>query len=153
NEGLAPAIANRVDPATGAPSDPNAVVLAYSWIDDSATPDWDFLHFQVPEEADISEARTTLNGDRLASALATALGTSTGAAAKIQIAGHSHGSKVATVAAVALSQAGYPLDQLSILDSPEDSVTAIDGAANFNWFFLQDLPVNRQSTTAPFVDN
>src|SRR5262249_55092465 len=69
NEGLAQAIGDRVDPPNGTPSDPNAVVLAYSWIDDSATPDWDFLHVQVPDKADISEARTTLNGERLASAL------------------------------------------------------------------------------------
>jgi hypothetical protein len=151
--GLAQAIAGRTKTSAGAPADPNAVVLAYSWIDDSATPTWDFLHFQVPEDADLSEARTALNGERLASALETALGGSTSAAAKIQLVGHSHGSKVATVAADALLHGGYPLDQLTILDSPEDSFTTADGAANFNWFFLQDLPRNRQSNSAPFVDN
>ena len=159
NTGLAQAIAERSFSCTGAPEDPNAVLLAYSWIDDSATPDWDFLHFQVPEDADLSEARTTLNGLRLASALETALGSSTAAAAEIQLIGHSHGSKVATVAAGALAGAGYPLRQLTILDSPEASGSVqgegvvADGAANFNWFFLQDLTLNRQTASAPFVDN
>jgi hypothetical protein len=60
---------------------------------------------------------------------------------------------VATVAADALSQAGYPLDQLTILDSPEDTFAVAAGAANFNWFFLQDLPLNRQDASTPFVDN
>ena len=157
--GLAQAIAERRFLGTGAPEDTNAVVLAYSWIDDSATPAWDFLHFQVPEDADLSEARTTLNGVRLASALGTVLGSSTAAAAEIQLVGHSHGSKVATVAAGALAGAGYPLRQLTILDSPEASGSlqgegvVEDGAANFNWFFLQDLTLNRQTASAPFVDN
>jgi hypothetical protein len=43
-------------------SDPSAVVLAYSWIDDSAT--------TLPAT---SEARTALNGARLARALTEAL--------------------------------------------------------------------------------
>ena len=159
NTGLAQAIAERKLLGTGAPEDTNAVLLAYSWIDDSATPAWDFLHFQVPEDADLSEARTTLNGLRLASALETALGSSTAAAAEIQLIGHSHGSKVATVAAGALAGAGYPLRQLTTLDSPEASGSVQgegvveDGAANFNWFFLQDLTLNRQTASAPFVDN
>jgi hypothetical protein len=152
NLGLAQAISGRASPPSGAPSDPSAVVLAYSWIDDSAT-QTGFGSLQIPEDADLSEARTTLNGERLAVALETALGNAVGTAAKIQLIGHSHGSKVATVAADALSQAGYPLDQLTILDSPEDSYAVAAGAANFNWFFLQDLPLNRQSAQAPFVDN
>ncbi len=38
----------------------------------------------------------------------------------IQIMGHSHGSKVATIAALALQQANVPVAQLTLLESPED---------------------------------
>ena len=70
--------------------DPNAAVLAYSWIDESATPN----HLK---DASPAEAQTELNGERLAVGLSQALGTSfTG---KLQLIGHSFGSKVATVAA------------------------------------------------------
>ncbi|QEH38963.1 hypothetical protein OJF2_75750 [Aquisphaera giovannonii] len=157
--GMAQSIGQDRTSGSGGPADPNAVVLAYSWIDDSATPAWDFLGVKVPEDADISESRTTLNGERLAAGLELALGSASAAsAANIQLVGHSHGSKVATVAAVRLQQDGYPLKQLTLLDSPEDSDTAQGqavvtlGAANFNWYFLQDLGLNRQSASAPFVD-
>ncbi|WP_165234669.1 FG-GAP repeat domain-containing protein [Aquisphaera insulae] len=157
--GMAQDILGRTSATGGAPADPNAVVLAYTWIDDSATPSWDLDGVHVPQDANLSEARTALNGERLAAGLESALGSASAASsAKIQLIGHSHGSKVATVAAVELARAGYPLRQLTLLDSPEDSDTAGGqavvsmGAANFNWFFLQDLGLNRQSTSAPFVD-
>jgi hypothetical protein len=150
--GLAQTIMNRTKPNLPGPKDPNAAVLAYSWIDDSATPTWDFFHVSVPEDSDRSEALTTLNGERMASALEQALGSSfTG---KIQLVGHSHGSKVVSVAATALQQAGMPIDQVTTLDSPEDDVTVAGDAANFNWFFLQNLKgMNRSNGTGPFVDN
>src|SRR5207249_2509567 len=60
-------------------SDKNAVVLAYSWLDDSATSAAMItikgLPFQIPLDAYKSEAMTTLNGERLAAGLAQALGT------------------------------------------------------------------------------
>jgi hypothetical protein len=151
--GLAQSIVNRLNPATGAPADPNAAVIAYSWIDDSATPAWDFLHFQIPEDAYQSEALTTLNGERLASGLETILGSSA-STDKIQLMGHSHGSKVVTVAALALQKAGIKVNQLTILDSPEDDVTVAGNAANFNWFFLNQMQnLNRSHTPNTFVDN
>ncbi len=100
--------------------DPNAAVLAYSWIDESATATSSVLG--IPENASVAGAMTELNGERLATGLSVALGTAfTG---KLQLIGHSYGSKVATVAAGALTQdkaANIHVNQLTILDSPEDS--------------------------------
>jgi hypothetical protein len=140
-------------------SDPNAAVLAYSWIDDSATAVSKYTG--IPEDAYLSEAYTTLNGERLAVALEEVLGSEAQFQGKLQLIGHSHGSKVATVAAVALSEASSPItvNQLTILDSPESSDTdlgyllAEEGASNNNWYFLQELNIDRQNPSATFVDN
>jgi hypothetical protein len=151
--GLAQSILNRRDPKVpGSPTDPNAVVLAYSWIDDSATPDWNVYVTKIPEEAWKSEALTTLNGERLASALEQVLGTNfTG---KLQLVGHSHGSKVVSVAAAALQQARMPVNEVTLLDSPEDDVTVVGDAANYNWYFLKDLTtLNRGNPAGTFVSN
>ena len=90
---------------------------------------------------------------------------------KLQLIGHSHGSKVATVAAVALTHASKPItvNQLTILDSPESdagdtgytgALLAEIGATNDNWFFLQNLnisktpsPATPTSPLSAFVDN
>ncbi len=133
--------------------DPKAVVLAYSWIDDSATDSG--LGY-----AYTSESKTELNGMRLANALQQVLPASfTVSGGKLDLIGHSHGTKVATVAAVALQQQkNIPVTQLTILDSPEsgkvDGVDAVDrsGAANFDWLFLQSLTITRQGS-GTFVDN
>ncbi|SIO26732.1 Repeat domain-containing protein [Singulisphaera sp. GP187] len=151
--GMAQSILARTNPAVpGSPTDPNAAVLAYSWIDDSATPTWNVLDTKIPVGAYKSEALTTLNGERLASALESVLGGSfTG---KLQLVGHSHGSKVVSVAATALQQAKMRVDQVTLLDSPEDDVTVAGDAANFNWYFLQNLSnIDRSSLTSTFVEN
>jgi hypothetical protein len=150
--GLAQTIADRGLLGTPGPQDTNAVLLAYSWIDDSATPTWDSFHVSVPEEAYKSEALTTLNGERMAAALEQALGTSfTG---KIQLVGHSHGSKVVSVASVALEQADLPVNEVTLLDSPESNATVLDDAANYNWYFLQNLKnINRSQPGSTFVSN
>ncbi len=135
--------------------DPNAAVLAYSWIDESATAT---SSLGIPENASVAGARTELNGERLALGLSQAIGPDfTG---KLQIIGHSYGSKVATVAAGALTQASpIHVNQLTILDSPEDNGSTLgetvagDGAANYNWYFLQNLTVNRADSNGTFVDN
>lgn len=139
-------------------TDPKAVVLAYSWIDDSATPETSGL-VQIPEDVDQSEAKTELNGLRLADGLEEALGPDF--AGKLQLIGHSHGSKVATVAALALRDDPTPIrvDQLTTLDSPEAPDTTLGlslaaaGAANYNWVFLQGLDVDRADASGTFVDN
>lgn len=125
-------------------SDPDAVILAYSWVDDSAT--------LLPGD---SEARTTLNGARLATGLAQVLPTADGVPRGVHLIGHSHGSKVATVAATLLRQQGRVVNQLTILDAPEQgsSVTTFN-AANHLWYFLAALPVDRgQAAGTTFVDN
>ena len=140
-------------------SDPNAAVLAYSWIDDSATAVSSYTG--IPEDAYLSEAKTTLNGERLAVGLEQVLGSEAQFHGKLQLIGHSHGSKVVTTAAVALTDASTPItvNQLTILDSPESSNTDLGyalaelGASNNNWYFLQDLNINRQSPSTTFVDN
>ena len=81
-------------------ADPEAVVLAYSWLDGSATTA--ALDNAIPEQAYLSEALTYINALRLAAALRRALGTNY--SGQIHLLGHSHGSKVATLAALALRQ-------------------------------------------------
>src|SRR5262249_24682620 len=102
-------------------ADPKAVVLAYSWIDDSATDD---ALGGIPAHAYLSEAYTALNGTRLADALEQALPTAFHTdGGQLHLIGHSHGSKVATVAADVLTQTGnanFGVAHLTILDSPED---------------------------------
>jgi pimeloyl-ACP methyl ester carboxylesterase len=126
-------------------SDPNAVVVAYSWIDDSA---------QGLLNVSKSEALTSLNGARLATALKELLPSQP--IAGLHMIGHSHGSKVATVAAVIL-QRDMQIEHLTILDSPE-TTTAVTtfNAANQLWFFLGSLKVSRDIQANPgstFVDN
>jgi hypothetical protein len=136
-------------------ADPQAVVLAYSWIDESAT--GQFLD-TVPEDAYLSEAYTALNGTRLADALESALPSTFHAdGGQLHLIGHSHGSKVATVAADVLTQTGSPnfaVAHLTILDSPEtsSSLVSLVDAANNLWYFLGALNIGR-SPGQTFVDN
>lgn len=139
--GLAKAIMN---------ADPNAVVLAYSWIDESA-----YAHYWDDYK---SEAYTHMNGVRLARALEMALPTNFhDQAGTLHIIGHSHGSKVATVATDTLEESGnanFAVDHLSILDSPEDASNLVfySNASNNLWYFLGALNIGR-SASSTFVDN
>jgi hypothetical protein len=140
-------------------TDSNAVVLAFSWLDDSAT-SAATDSYGIPTQAYRSEAMTALDGERLADALEQVLGSEAQFNGKLQLIGHSHGTKVATVAAVALTHAASPImvNQLTILDSPESTfffgaLTAL-GAANDNWYFLNDLNISKTpSSTSTFVEN
>ena len=150
------------NPNKNAPVNPNAVVLAYSWLDDSAT-SGNQDSYGIPTQGAKSEAKTELNGERLAVALQQVLGPKFDG--ELQLLGHSHGSKVATVAAVALTEAPTPIhvNQLTLLDSPETDGTdgvggllASFGDANDNWYFLPELPINSDYVNNPsttFVDN
>ena len=135
-------------------ADPNAVILAYSWIDDSATSST----FGLPTDSYLSEARTALNGTRLANALQQALpATFAAGGGKLHLIGHSHGSKVATVAANVLAQAASPnlaVAHLTLLDSPEDDSFLVrqGDSANNLWYFLGALGIGRTAGTT-FVDN
>ena len=81
---------------------PHAVVLAYSWLDGAATSGALDPTYGIPTQGYLSEAATELNGERLAAALEQLTGGSL--KGSLQLIGHSHGSKVATVAAVALEE-------------------------------------------------
>jgi hypothetical protein len=119
--------------------DPNAVVLAYSWIDDSAT-DSGSLNL---DEVYASEAYTHVNGIRLANALQAAIApsfwnTHTGL---LRLIGHSHGSKVATVAALTLQQSGHRVAHLTILDAPESELTLEANASNLLGYYLERMQI------------
>lgn len=134
--------------------DPNAIVLAWSWIDDSATDTGDIYLYQVYR----SESYTHVNGIRLANALEAAIApsfwnTHTGL---VHLIGHSHGSKVATVAALTLQQRGRRVAQLTILDSPEGEATLEVNGANLNGFYLEQMQIANPSydcAAGAFVEN
>jgi hypothetical protein len=127
-----------------------------------------------------SESRTEWSGQMLAAAIEDALapdffGSGQGL---LHLIGHSHGAKVATVAAVMLESADVPVSQLTLFDSPEMGPTKVTvppipfplgplglaglgGGQNFVWRFLQELPeisrtpvrAGRQATGGTFVEN
>lgn len=137
-------------------NDPDAVVLGYSWTDDSATGGsyTDDTYIEVYQ----SEAYTNINGLRLASALEQALDPSfwTNPANELHIIGHSHGSKVATVATLALQRRGRTVDHLTVLDSPETELTLSGNGANLLGFYLNQLAIDTSPMPQPgtaFVDN
>ncbi len=117
--------------------DPGGVVLGYSWIDDSAT-GGSFLDL-----IDVyrSEAYANLNGIRLANALVQALTADffKTAGNELHIVGHSHGSKVATTAALALQSQQKFVPRLTLLDSPETEITLSGNGANLLGFYLPGL--------------
>src|ERR1700674_412666 len=135
--------------------DPNAIVLAYSWIDNSATESGDLNLDEVYR----SEACAHLNGLRLASALQEAIAAtfwSRFLSSKLRVIGHSHGSKVVTVAALALQQTGKRLGHLTILDSPEDYKTLEINGANLLGFYLEQMQIMHpffKGSRGAFVDN
>jgi hypothetical protein len=140
-------------------NDPRALVLAYSWLDDSGTDGGNSIIADL-SCAYHSEGYTNLNGLRLASGLRTILGDSFWQPSRnnsLHLIGHSHGSKVVTTGAWALQKNGLRVDQLTILDSPEKFETRDDGAANLNWLYLGDMAISttpsKTNPQAVFVDN
>lgn len=148
-----PVNANGLLPSIAA-YDPQAVVLAWSWIDDSATKSG-VLNL---DEVYSSEAYTHVNGIRLANALEQAISPSfwneqTGL---LRLIGHSHGSKVATVAALTLQQRGRRVAHLTILDAPESELTLEGNGANLLGFYLEQMQIENPSyecASGAFVDN
>jgi len=130
--------------------DPHAAVLAYSWLDDSATDafEWD--------EAYESEAYAHVNGIRLANALWDAIEDTAYWNGSLHLIGHSHGAKVATVAALALQHRGCPVLRLTLLDSPEHKDARRNNAANFLGFYLDEMHIGEPSPEGDcgaFADN
>jgi hypothetical protein len=134
--------------------DPNAIVLAYSWIDDSATE----KGFDGYQDVYQSEAYTHVNGLRLADALEQAIAPSfwNAQTGLLRLIGHSHGSKVATVAALTLQRRGRRVAHLTILDSPESTTPLEANGANLLGFYLDQLQIENPSyscAAGAFVDN
>jgi pimeloyl-ACP methyl ester carboxylesterase len=127
--------------------DPHATVLAFSWIDESATSAANTGYpTYIPTKGYQSEANTTMAGMQMAAAIMKALAPGyAGGLGKVHLIGHSHGARVATVAALALQQAAATkprfgvVRQLTLLDSPESIGTTTIGAANFAWWYLAQL--------------
>lgn len=141
-------------------ADPTAIVLAYSWIDLSATAALTgdgTLESIVRSLAYVgrSESRTQWAGLMLAEALEQAIApTFYGDFGKglVHILGHSHGAKVATVATLEMGDF-FPVSHLTLFDSPETGpikqhplinqlplgVPGIGGGENFVWRYLQEL--------------
>ena len=134
--------------------DPNATVLAFSWIDDSATTTG---VFGVPYTPEHSEGNTTMDGMRMAEGIMQALAPNYyQGLGKVHLIGHSHGARVATEAALALQQAGKinpqfnVVGQLTLFDSPENNNASTNDrnpiwidAANYDWFLLSQLNIAR----------
>ena len=133
--------------------DPEATILAYSWLDDSAT-DAGITNLA---EVNQSEAYTHVNGRRLANALNLAIAPSFWERpGTLRIVGHSHGSKVATVAALTLQQQGRKVAHLTICDAPESEATLEANGANLLGFYLEQMQIadpSHDCAAGTFVDN
>ena len=118
------------------------IILAYSWMDNSATvavgPVWNSW-----EAASQSESYTNLNGMRLADAIkqATTNNFFANPKNKLHLIGHSHGSKVATVATLELQKQNLPVQHLSIFDSPENELTYTNNSANLLGFYFNKMKI------------
>jgi hypothetical protein len=119
---------------------PEATVMLFSWIDQSATP-------LDPFDARLGENATEINGHRLAVAVDQAL--ADGWDGELHLLGHSFGSNIATTAALALDA---PLRQLTLMDSPDDELARLGGAGNDLRYKLPRLDIGR-SAGSTFVDN
>ena len=104
--------------------DPGSSVVAYSWITLSATPSWTTLDPTVAEQ---SRQWTDTAGDILAAELKQLLPTS--GLQDLQLFGHSHGARVATIATENLENSGINVNQLTLADSPEASISLQGGLA------------------------
>lgn len=119
--------------------DPEAAVLAFSWVDESATA-------QGALNSIRSQLRTTVNGQRLAVALDAAL---SDADHHVHLIGYSHGAKVVAIGATLLDP---PPRHVTILDSPENTLPILGGALNDLTSYLRVLaPGNIEDDI--FVDN
>lgn len=119
--------------------DPEAAVLAFSWVDESATA-------QGALNSIRSQLRTTVNGQRLAVALEAALPDGDH---DVHLIGYSHGAKVVAIGATLLEP---PPRHVTILDSPENTLPILGGALNDLTSYMRVLaPGNIVDDV--FVDN
>lgn len=123
--------------------DPHAVVVAFSWADESST-------IRVPLAERRALAHTTIYGRVLAE------GIEAGVAddfyernGRIQLVGHSYGARVAAVAASVLDVAPA---QLTLFDAPDGLLTEITGSESDMPSLLSRLPIGWGAGRV-FVDN
>lgn len=131
----------------------SVIVLAYSWIDNSATLAFDPSKLHDPLngfQVRLSEAYTNINGVRMANAIQSVVSadffTTTGN--KLHLMGHSHGSKVVTTATLELQRANKTVDHLTILDSPETAFPADNNGANFLAYYITDFQIADPNATS-----
>lgn len=128
-------------------ADPDSEILMYSWIDGSATDGsaWQYWY------ADDSRANTDQAASLLSAQLQSALGLDR--SESIHLIGHSHGARVATLAAASLKNgvAGTNVEHLTLFDSPE---FVIGGGDNLLWPDLYSLGIGTDVGNGDtFVDN
>lgn len=123
--------------------DPHAVVVAYSWADESSTT-------QALREHRRALTRTTAFGQILAQALESALASNFYADnGRIQLIGHSYGARVAAVAATEMSR---PPAQLTMFDVPDGILTEITRSEADMPALLERLPIGWGAGRV-FIDN
>ena len=123
--------------------DPHAVVVAYSWADESST-------MAVPLAQRRALARTTVYGEVLAEAIDGAVADDFYSGnGRIQLIGHSYGARVAAVAAAAMST---PPAQLTLFDAPDGLLVEITGSESDMPELLSHLPIG-WGAGRTFVDN
>ncbi len=124
-------------------TDPHAVVLVYSWLDDAATG-------RFPLAGRNAYARTDLQGRSLAAALSEAIAPEfVEGSGRVHLIGHSYGARVATLAALSLPKAPR---QLTLLDVPDAPMTHITGSQSNLSELLVQLPIGSEDGRT-FVDN
>lgn len=123
--------------------DPHAVVVAYSWADESST-------MAVPLAQRRALARTTSYGEVLAEAIDAGLAPEFyGGNGRIQLVGHSYGARVAAVAAALMSQ---PPAQLTMFDVPDGLLSEMAGSGSDMPELLARLPIGWGGGHV-FIDN
>lgn len=139
----------------------NVHVIAYSWIDQSATGTSPLDPAGIaPRKAAQSRRAADNAAYNLSKALQLA---GVGDSTRIQFLGHSHGARVATIAAIDLENKGHQIDHLTLWDSPETTLLGENNyyqdAFNNLQGLLHDyagargkLTIGRGSTET-FVDN
>ncbi|MFO0681174.1 MAG: hypothetical protein U0234_03940 [Sandaracinus sp.] len=112
--------------------DPHAVVVAFSWVDDSST-------IAAPVAARRALVHTTGYGQVLAEAIEAGLASDFYAEnGSIQLVGHSYGARVATIAAGAMET---PPAQLTMFDAPDGVMVEFTGIESNLRQLLEELPL------------
>lgn len=123
--------------------DPHAVVVVYSWVDDSST-----IRTPLAERRALS--LTTIYGEVLADAIEEGLEPDFYERnGQLQLIGHSYGGRVAAVAANALE---LPPAQLTLFDAPEAQMVEMMGSDTDVDALLRGLPLGWGAGEV-FVDN